>query len=107
MSKHRNTQSKVSNNLPISNFSPADALERLYVELIEVEALAYAAGEAIAELRTGSNRRRIHNRLHTLVTRTASQATAALALGESLVSALSAHMARAAAGRRELEGRAG
>lgn len=107
MRQHRNTQLTVSNNPPISNFSPADARERLYVEQIEVEALAYAAGEAVTELRGSSNQRRVRNRLHTLVTKTATEATRALALGEQPVSALSAHMARAASAKRELEGRAG
>ncbi len=78
-----------------NNFSPGDALERLYNELVDVEALAHAAGEAVTELSANSSprKRRSFARLYALVTRTASEASAALTLGENLVSALSAHMA--------------
>ena len=99
MKAHRKPRPKVSNsatpsNATPSNFSSGDALERLYNELIDVEALAHAAGEAVTELSSSSSRqRRAFARLYALVTRTANEATAALTLGENLVAALSAHMA--------------
>jgi hypothetical protein len=103
MSTHRNPRSRVSNKPHADNFNPGDAIERLYVELVEVEALARAAGEAVTELPSASSARlrRIFARLYTLVTKTAIQASAALTLSESMVSRLSAHMARE--GRRETE----
>lgn len=83
------------------SFSPGDALERLYTELVEVEALAYAAGEAVTLLPSVSSAkvRRRFARLYSLVTKTADQATATLTLGETLVAQLSGQMAarRAAA----------
>ena len=89
---------------PPSNFSAGDALEKLYTELVEVEALAQAAGEAVTQLPSTSSRatRRSFARLYALVTRTANEASAALTLGENLVSALSADMAAQRA-RLELE----
>lgn len=78
-----------------SCFHPGDALELLYTELIEVEALAHAAGEAVTLLPSASSpkARRRFARLYSLVTKTADQATATLTLGESLVSRLSGHLA--------------
>ncbi len=66
---------------------------------MEVEALAHAAGEAITTLPAASSprQRRLHSRIYALVTRTATEAGAALTLGENLVSSLSAHMAGATA----------
>ena len=100
MQAHRKPRPKVSNsatpsNATPSNFSSGDALERLYNELVDVEALAHAAGEAVTLLPSASSpkMRRSFARLYALVTRTANEATAALTLGENLVSALSAHMA--------------
>jgi len=95
MKAHRNPRPKVSNPATSGNFSAADALERLYTELVEVEALAQAAGEAVTQLPSTSSRatRRNFARLYALVNRTASEASAALTLGENLVSELSAHMA--------------
>jgi hypothetical protein len=83
------------------DFSPGDALERLYADLVEVEALAHAAGEAVTLLPSVSSSkiRRRFARLYSLVTKTADQATATLTLGENLVAQLSGHVAarRAAA----------
>ena len=46
MKKHRNPQASVSDTAPADNFNPGTALEQLYSELIDVEALAHAAGES-------------------------------------------------------------
>ena len=95
MKEHRKPRPNVPNPAAPSNFNPGDALERLYTELVEVEALAQAAGEAVTQLPSTSSRatRRSFARLYALVTRTANEATTALALGENLVAALSTHMA--------------
>jgi hypothetical protein len=86
---------------PAESFSPGDALELLYTELVEVEAFAHAAGEAVTLLPSASSAkiRRRFARLYSLVTKTADQATATLTLGENLVAQLSGQMAarRAAA----------
>jgi hypothetical protein len=95
MKQHRNPRSSVPNPLAPDNFNPGDALELLYTELIEVEALAHAAGEAVTLLPSASSAkvRRRFARLYSLVTKTADQATATLSLGDNLVTRLSAHMA--------------
>lgn len=104
MRKHRHPQDSVANTAHVDNFNPADALERLYAEMIQVEAFAHAAGEAFVELPCPSSRsgRRAFARIYTLVTRTAAEASTALARGEALVAALSAHM-EARRARRELD----
>ncbi len=101
MRSHRNPESRVSNKAHVDNFDPGDALEQLYAELVEVEALAHAAGEAITSLPTTTSpkQRRLHARVYALVTKTAGEARAALTLSENLVSALSVHMANPTAGR--------
>jgi hypothetical protein len=65
----------------------------LHTELVEIEAFAHAAGEAVTLLPSTSSarQRRVFARLYTLVTRTANEASAALALSENLVSSLSMH----------------
>ena len=94
MHKHRRTQSRVPNKAQRDNFNAANALESIYVDLIEIDAFAHAAREALVELRCPSNRaeRRTYNRIYTLVTKVADEARAALLHGDALVVALSAHM---------------
>jgi hypothetical protein len=95
MKQHRNPRSNVPNKSIPDNFNADDALERLYSELVEVEALAHAAGEAVTLLPPASSpkTKRSFARLYALVTKTANEASAALTLSEQLVSALSAQMA--------------
>ena len=99
MQAHRQPPSSVSNKPPHDNgnddFNPAEALESLYADLIQVDAFANAASEAIVELRSPSSRaeRRTFARIHTLVTRVADEARAALLHGDAMVAALSAHVA--------------
>jgi hypothetical protein len=94
MHKHRRTQSRVPSKVRHDNFNAANALESIYVDLIQIDAFAYAAREAIVELRCPSNRaeRRTFDRIYTLVTKVADEARAALLHGGALVAALSAHM---------------
>jgi hypothetical protein len=107
MSQHRHTQARVSNKGRVDNFNPGDALELLHTELVEIEAFAHAAGEAVTLLPSTSSAklRRVFARLYTLVTRTANEASAALTLSENLVSSLSAYTAVATA-EHEIEGSA-
>jgi hypothetical protein len=93
MSDHRRAPARVPNKAQHDNFNPADALESVYADLIQVDAFAHAASEAIVQLRAPSNRaeRRTFARIYTLVTKAADEARAALLHGDELVSALSTH----------------
>ena len=101
MGKHRNPQARLSKQARPDNFDPGLAIERLYRELVEVEALAIAADEAVTMLppNPSAKRKRILARLCTLVTKTASQASEALEKSEDMMARLSAHMAARAAKR--------
>lgn len=46
MNKHRSTLARVANNPQLDNFDPGDALESLHTRIVEIEAIAHAAGEA-------------------------------------------------------------
>lgn len=93
MTTHRRTQ-PASNKTRPDRFNPADALESIYADLIQVDAFAHAASEAIVELRCPTSRaeRRTFARIYTLVTKAADEARTALLHGDQLVSALSAHL---------------
>jgi hypothetical protein len=95
MSDHHNPRPNVSNKATPTNFNPSEALEPLYTELVDVEALAHAASEAVTLLPSGASpeMRRNLARVYALVTRTADEAHSVLTLSEQLVAALSAHMA--------------
>jgi hypothetical protein len=69
------------------NPDPSLLIRRLYDALVELEALAITADEAVTMLPAGPTGRhkRILTRLYTLVGRTAGQASAVLELGEELV----------------------
>src|SRR5262245_63279366 len=99
MSKHRNPRTRLSKQSRSDNFDSGLAIERLYRELVEVEALAIAADEAVTMLppKPSAKDKRILARLYTLVTKTADQATEALEKSEDMLAQLSAHMAARAA----------
>jgi hypothetical protein len=96
MPRHRRPQRTVSNNPPHDNFDPADALESLHTRIVELEAIAHAAGEAVTRLPHASTptQRRDLARIYTLVTRVANDATAAAAQGDKLIAALSLHLSK-------------
>ncbi len=101
MPKHRSTPSKVTNRAPEDNVSPSvcpglspeDALERLHLEIVQLEAMAHAAGAAIIEFPypPPGETRRAFARIYSLVTRVAEEADQAVALGQTLVAALGEH----------------
>jgi hypothetical protein len=95
MKTHRSTRSKVSKNPPLDNFNPAEALESLHTEVVQLEAFAHLAAEVITRLPAPSNReqRRDYRRLYALVSKVADDAIAAVSHGDALISALSADMA--------------
>jgi hypothetical protein len=100
MRKHRHPRRTVSNNAHLDNFDPADALETLHTELVQLEAFAHAAGEAVTRLPRASSttQRRDVARIYTLVTKVANDATAAAAHGDKLIAALSTHLAKCEGG---------
>jgi hypothetical protein len=97
--KLRVTKSSPSACRPITRV--ACAIELLYSDLVEVEALAVTADEAATMLppTPSAKHNRILARLSTLVSKTASQACAALERSEELVSLHAIHLAARAAKR--------
>jgi hypothetical protein len=94
MRQHRRTAKTVPNNPHLDNFNPADALESLHTEVVELEAFAHAAGEAVTRLPHTSDpkQRRDLTRLYALVSKVATDAAAAAAHGDQLVAALSTYL---------------
>jgi hypothetical protein len=82
--------------LPIHSFNAAEALEALHTEIVDIEALAHAAGEAVIRLPHTSNPelRRVFARIYTLVSKVALDLNAAVRHGDKLIAELSAHMQR-------------
>jgi hypothetical protein len=96
MKTHRRTDDRVQNKPPLDNFHPGDALERLHAEIVQIEAFAHAAGQAIRQypFPAEPTQRRAFARLYTLVTRIADDVDAAVVHGQALVAALSDHLQR-------------
>jgi hypothetical protein len=78
------------------NFNPAEALEILHTEIVDIEAFAHAAGEAVTQLPHASTPedRRVFARVYTLVSRIAEDIAAVVAHGDELIAALSQHQQR-------------
>jgi hypothetical protein len=97
MSEHRRTQDSVSNDVHDHNpdhFDPPEALQRLYGEVVQLEALAHAASEAVAQLPFPADReeRRVFERVYTMVTMVAENTNAAVRFGGELMDALGAYL---------------
>jgi hypothetical protein len=87
MSKHRNPRKKLPKRPAPDNFTIRLRIRRIYDALVELEALAIGADEAVTNLPvtpTGRHKRTIA-RLYSLVGQTSGRATAVLELGEELV----------------------
>jgi hypothetical protein len=98
MSKHRKVRSGVSSELALSRgepFSPADALESLHSEVVQLEVFAHLAAEVITRLSPppGRDQRRDYIRLYALVSKVADDAIALVGHGDALITALSKHLA--------------
>jgi hypothetical protein len=93
---HRNPHDSVPNDPPHDNFNPAAALETLHTEIVDIEAFAHAAGEAVTRLPHTSNPedRRTFARIYTLVTRIADDVGTVVAHGDELIATLSEHLQR-------------
>lgn len=111
MSKHRRPRDSVSKDVQPHNaddtdtpdtpdipdtFDPGDALESLYLMVVDLEALANAANEAVVQLPfpKGREARQPFNRVYTLVTKFADETSAAVSHGGKLMDALAAHRQR-------------
>jgi hypothetical protein len=100
MKNHRSARARSPSSKHVSadahqSFSPADALESLHTEIVQLEAFAHVAGEVITRLSPPANRaeRRDYIRLYALVTKVADDAIKVVSHGDALVAALSAHLA--------------
>jgi hypothetical protein len=87
MPKHRNPRKKLPKRPAPDNFTLGLRIRRIYDALVELEALAIGADEAVTNLPvtpTGRHKRTIA-RLYSLVGQTSGRATAVLELGEELI----------------------
>jgi hypothetical protein len=111
MQKHRSPRNRVSKQVPPHNtddtdnpsivsipdtFNPAEALQKLHLEVVQLEALVNAANEAVVQLPFPSDReaRRPFDRVYALVTKAADETNALVNLGGQMMDALTAHLQR-------------
>jgi hypothetical protein len=73
--------------------SAVEALEALHTEIVEIEAFAHAAGEAVTGLphTTNPDLRRTFARIYTLVSKVAGDVHACVRLGDNLIATIAAH----------------
>ena len=95
MSKHRNPRARLPKRPTPDNFDPGFLIQYLYEDLVEVEALAVTADEAVTNLPAKPRGRygKTLARLYTLVGKTSGRAQTALERGEELVALHAAHRA--------------
>src|SRR3954467_4484040 len=94
MAKHRNPRPRLSKQPSPDNFDTGILIHQLYEDLVEVEALAVTADEAVTELppRPRGKYGRTLARLYTLVGKTSGRAQGALERGEELVAMRAAQL---------------
>jgi hypothetical protein len=95
MSKHRNPRKKLPKRRAPDNFTLRLRIRRIYDALVELEAIAIGADEAVTNLPvtpTGRHKRTIA-RLYSLVGRAAGRASEALEVGEELLAKHEANVA--------------
>ena len=95
MRRHRNPRKRLPKPPPVDNFDPGTTISLLYEDLVEVEALAVTADEAVMNLppKPRGKYGRTLARLYTLVGKTSGRAQGALERGEELVTLHTAHLA--------------
>jgi hypothetical protein len=98
MPKHRRTHVRVANKPELDNFDATDALESLHTEIVQIEAIAHAAGEAVTRLphATDPQQRRAFARIYALVSKLADDVATAVVHGDAMIAALAAHLQRRA-----------
>ena len=114
MSNHRSPRNRVSDDVQPHNtddtdnlgtpdnpdnpdtFDPGEALESLYLQVVDLEALANAANEAVVQLPFPQDReaRRPFDRVYALVSKFADETSAVVRHGGKLIDALSVHLQR-------------
>jgi hypothetical protein len=96
MTDHRNPRDSVSNDVHVDNFDPAEALESLHLEVIQLEAFANAAAEATTQLPfpSGREERRPFDRAYALVTDCADRASTLVCYGDDLIARLAVYRER-------------
>jgi hypothetical protein len=94
MKTHRRPRSKVSKRPSPDNFDPGILINQLYEDLVEVEALAATADEAVTQLppRPRGKYGRTLARLYTLVGKTSGRAQGALECAQELVALRTAQL---------------
>jgi hypothetical protein len=94
MNTHRSSYDSVSNNPPLDNFHPSDAIESLHAAILRIETIAQTASDAVDQLHCPSEpaERRAFARMQILVSKAADEASAALAEGDRFVAELSRHL---------------
>ena len=94
MNKHRKPKARLSKR-PTQDFDPGDLIDRLYDDLVEVEALAVIADECVNSLPSSPSGKykRTMARLYTLVSKTSGRAQVVLERVEELVALFAAHLA--------------
>jgi len=92
MHKHRRTHVRVANKPELDNFDPAEALESLHTEIVQIEAIAHAAGEAVTRLphALDPQQRRAFARIYALVSKLADDVATAVVHGDAMIAALAA-----------------
>lgn len=87
-------------DLPPGSFDPAEALQNLHGQVIQLEAMTHAASEAVTQLPFPEDRedRRVFDRAYVLVTKVADETHALVRYGDELISALAAYLQRRRAG---------
>lgn len=96
MKTHRKPRPRLPKPPTPDNFDPGFLIRRLYDDLVEIEALAVTADEAVTMLPpnpTGKKHKQTVARLYSLVGKTASRVFAALERGEELVAMHAAYLA--------------
>lgn len=89
--KQRHTRSRAPSEPPADDFNVVDALEAYHTEIVDIEAYAHAAGEAVTRLPHSSDPElcRTFARIYTLTLKVAADLNACVRRGDKLIAALS------------------
>ena len=90
----RSSHGSVSNNPPLDNFHPSDAIESLHAATLRIQTIVQTASDAVDQLHCPSEpaERRAFARMQILVSKAADEASAALAEGDRFLVELSRHL---------------
>jgi len=105
MTKHRSPRNRVSKDVHPHNtdntdnpdtFDPGEALQSLYLKVVDLEALTNAANEAVVQLPfpPGREARQPFDRVYTLVGNVADETSKMVSYGGKLIDALGVYLER-------------